>query len=593
MPIVALTPRRHIVPIALAVLVAVGALALPFSAPFSTVGSSPVGRTAGAPADGAALTASGLQAEAATNPTSSPPLGVLATIMLTAGSLPLGVAVDSSDGDIYVSQSGAENVTVISGSTNQVLKILPVGLDPTGVAYNPTNGEVYVANCISGNVSVIDTATNTIVTAPISAPDALPGGPVGLTVDPGNDTVFVTNQDVSGPGNDSVNVIAGGSNTLAGSILVGEVPIAAAYDAATNSVYVANSNSSSVSVINATTNLVTATIAVGRSPAGVAYDGGNGDVYVSNWLSNNTTVIDGATNSVIASVSTPGFPVGVAYSPALSLVAVAAQTLGETTFINDTSNTVVENVTVGSSPLGVAYSPVTDELYVTNAISSTVSDIGTALVPPIPVTFTESGLPSGTSWSVTFAGNTEAGTGTSISFNESNGTYPYTIGTLPGYNATPASGSVTVQGFPQTVAVTFGPFVYGVRFVESGLPGGTLWAVIFNATPSASNGTTIAFSAANGTIQFEVGTVGNFTPTPSIGNVTVRGSPTTVPITFSNESNHPSGSTGGLPSWLWIVIVVIVVAAVVGVVLVLRRRRPPVASNPPPPQEWQQKPPTQ
>ncbi len=593
MPASADAPHRQIVPVALAALVIAGALALPFVMSIATAGAAPVSPAA---TDGGAardLSLASVYRQTSSSPASAPPLGVLATVNLAVGASPLGVAVDTSDGDLYVSQSNASTVAVISGSTNDVLKTLPVGLDPTGVAYNPANGEVYVANFLSGNVSVIDASSNTIITAAVSAPDAFPGGPVGMTVDPNNDTVFVTNQDASGPGNDSVSVIAGSSNTVAASILVGADPIAAAFDAATNSVYVANSNASSVSVINATTNLVTATVAVGRSPVGVAYDEGNGDVYVSNFLSNNTTVIDGATTATVASVSTPGLPVGVAYSPALSLVAVAEESLGKTTFINDTTNTVVENVTVGSYPVGVAYSPVTDELYVTNSNSSTVSVIGTALIPPVSVTFSESGLPAGTSWSVTLGGNLQSSTGTSISFNESNGTYSYTVSPVPGFNATPPSGAVTVQGFPQTVAVTFGPFSYGVRFVESGLPAGTLWSVIFNGTPGVSDGSTITFASPNGTIPFEVGTVGNYTPKPSIGNVTVSGGPTGVSISFTNGTGPSSSSSSGLPSWVWIVVVVVVIAAVVGVVFALRSRRPPANPNPPPPQAWQEKPPTQ
>lgn len=587
--------------IAIVALVAAGALALPPTTSFNRFDATPGRTTAEAhavnlapaltPGGSAHFVANG-RVSGESSPDGSPPLGVLATISLATNSSPIAVAVDTSTGNLYVSEMSADSVAVISGSTNSILSVLPVGLGPTGVAYNPTNGEVYVANYYSGNVSVIDATTNSIVAAAISSPDAFPGGPVGMTVDPGNDTVFVTNQNAAGLGNDTVSVIAGSSNTVTGSIPVGPDPIAAAFDTASNSVFVANLNGSSVSVINATTNLVTATVPVGKWPLGVAYDQGNGDVYVSNYLSNNTTVIDGASDSVVGSVYTPGLPVGVAYSPALSLVAVTEVSLGQTTFINDTTNSVVENVTVGSDPNGIAYSPVTDDFYVVNSNSNTVSVIGTALVPPVSVTFTESGLPSGTSWSVTLAGSTESGTGSSISFNEANGTYAYTVAPVAGYNATPSSGSIIVQGFPQTVAVTFGPYVYGVTFLESGLSAGDLWSVLFNGNPGVSNVTTIVFTSPNGTIPFEVGTVGNLTPAPSIGNVTIHGGPTTVSITFTNESSHSSGSSSGLPSWIWIVVIVVVVAAVVGIVVALRRR-PPAASNPPPPQEWQEKPPAQ
>jgi len=71
------------------------------------------------------------------------------------------------------------------------------------------------------------------------------------------------------------------------------------------------------------------------------------------------------------------------------------------------------------------------------------------------VSFKESGLPSGTSWSVTFNGNTQSSTTSEITFFVSNGTYDYTVGTVAGYSVTPSTGSVTVSGLSKTVSVAF------------------------------------------------------------------------------------------------------------------------------------------
>ncbi|MEM3325620.1 MAG: S53 family peptidase, partial [Thermoplasmata archaeon] len=61
------------------------------------------------------------------------------------------------------------------------------------------------------------------------------------------------------------------------------------------------------------------------------------------------------------------------------------------------------------------------------------------------VTFTESGLPSGTSWSVTFNSNTKSSTTNTISFTGiANGTYSYSVGAVSGYTASPSSGTITV-----------------------------------------------------------------------------------------------------------------------------------------------------
>jgi hypothetical protein len=80
--------------------------------------------------------------------------------------------------------------------------------------------------------------------------------------------------------------------------------------------------------------------------------------------------------------------------------------------------------------------------------------------PPPPtyqVSFPETGLPSGTSWSLTLAGTTRTSTTDTIAFMESNGTYGYTVGTVSGYTVSPSSGSVTVNGAGVNRPITFTP----------------------------------------------------------------------------------------------------------------------------------------
>jgi parallel beta-helix repeat protein len=78
--------------------------------------------------------------------------------------------------------------------------------------------------------------------------------------------------------------------------------------------------------------------------------------------------------------------------------------------------------------------------------------------PPIlySVTFTESGLPSGTSWNVTFNGTTSSSSSSTITFTGvNNGTYSYTVGSAAGYTASPSTGSVTVNGADVNQQITF------------------------------------------------------------------------------------------------------------------------------------------
>lgn len=71
------------------------------------------------------------------------------------------------------------------------------------------------------------------------------------------------------------------------------------------------------------------------------------------------------------------------------------------------------------------------------------------------VSFSESGLPAGTKWSVRMSGSTETTTSSILFFNETNGTYTFTILGSGGYAANPPSGNLTVQGAQAASNVSF------------------------------------------------------------------------------------------------------------------------------------------
>ncbi len=74
-----------------------------------------------------------------------------------------------------------------------------------------------------------------------------------------------------------------------------------------------------------------------------------------------------------------------------------------------------------------------------------------------PVTFSESGLPLGASWSVTLAGSPKTSTGTELNFSEPDGGYSFTVAAVVGFTADPTTGSVTVSGLPVSFSIAFTP----------------------------------------------------------------------------------------------------------------------------------------
>ena len=191
------------------------------------------------------------------------------------------------------------------------------------------------------------------------------------------------------------------------------------------------------------------------------------------------------------------------------------------------------------------------------------------------ITFTESGLPIGTSWSVTLNGTPESSTTNAITFSELNGTYSYTIGTADKtYLPSPYSSSFTVNGASVPVSIAFSKVQYTVKFTESGLPSGTTWYVnLSNGIDSgAITGSSYSFSLTNGTYSYMIGNVTGYTVSPSSGSITVSGSNATKTITFTVTST-PSKPSGISSTELYGIIGAVVAVAIIGTALAIMRKR--------------------
>ncbi|MEM2488928.1 MAG: hypothetical protein QXV56_03445, partial [Thermoplasmata archaeon] len=169
------------------------------------------------------------------------------------------------------------------------------------------------------------------------------------------------------------------------------------------------------------------------------------------------------------------------------------------------------------------------------------------------VTFTETGLPSGTTWYVNITNGLTSGaiTGSSYSFSLTNGTYSYTIATSDHtYRPSPSSGSFTVNGTPVSESITFSLVTYTVTFTESGLPSGIMWYVnLSNGQSFSSTTSTISFSETNGSYSYTIATTDKiYKPYPSSGSFTVNGANVNQAITFKLVTYTVTFTESGLPS---------------------------------------------
>ncbi len=163
------------------------------------------------------------------------------------------------------------------------------------------------------------------------------------------------------------------------------------------------------------------------------------------------------------------------------------------------------------------------------------------------VTFSETGLGAGSSWTVTLDGTTSTSSTTSLVFDVRNGTYNYTVAATDGFVPAVASGSVIVSG-PTPVAVRFASATYPVTFHETGLSAGAGWAVTLGTSTATSTSGNVTLLEGNGTFAYTVGALAGYRATPSSGSVTVSAAGQNVSIAFVALHQTVTFSETGLPA---------------------------------------------
>jgi YVTN family beta-propeller protein len=494
-----------------------------------------------------------------------------------------GLAVDTGNGDVDAVSEGSflvsgspphaqANVTVVSPSTNQPIASVPLIVYPQGMTFDPYLGQVLVADPGGNDTYQLNTTTSLIAgTRPAallprqSAFDSL-NNEVYVVDD--NDTFpYIGEVTVLNPNLREITNITLGSlpssiafdsangkfyvpDKLSGDVWVlngttnrynTTIPVAASaelvsamYDPHNQEVYVGDSTTSEVMVINGTKDSVTGTIHVGLQPSSLTFDPRNNTIFVSNTGSGNVSVINDTTDLVVRSFAS-GYPGALAYDSANNILYSAADDAGNVAVFNaSTYVSVGAAISLGSTsyPHGIVYDPENQFIYVSTEYQGSIS-----IIPPTTygVTFVASGLASNTPWSVTLAGDRNSSQGMEIGFQEPDGVYGWSLGSVTGYSANVTSGSVSVTGNSRTVYIGFSTTAssYSVTFLEAGLPTSSLWNVTLNGVQNHSTTNHIGFVETAGTYPFTVGRFTGYVANVTSGNVPVSTSGVTVDIGFT------------------------------------------------------------
>lgn len=169
-----------------------------------------------------------------------------------------------------------------------------------------------------------------------------------------------------------------------------------------------------------------------------------------------------------------------------------------------------------------------------------------AELPKYKVTFKETGLPSGSSWSVqTEYTNLNSNTNT-MSGYFSNGTYSYSIYTSNKvYSPVKTTGTFIVSGNGVIINVQFVQTKFSVVFNETGLPANTAWYVNISGRSFSSSTSDIVIYLSNGTYSYTISSSNpSYTPSVSSGNIEVHGNRNQINVTFYGILSNTETSTG-------------------------------------------------
>ncbi len=194
------------------------------------------------------------------------------------------------------------------------------------------------------------------------------------------------------------------------------------------------------------------------------------------------------------------------------------------------------------------------------------------------ITFTESGLSSGTTWYVTLNGTTKSSSNNTIIFNEPNGSYAYTIQGISGYRANTYSGTITINGNPIDENITWSVILYPITITENGIPNGTSWSATItgmafngqyvNITLSSTTNT-ITFNEPNGTYSYSIHLPSGYNGNNLKGTVDLVGSSVTSSVKAYQTTNY----------LVYAIIGVIAIIAIVGAVFAMKSRKRKKGNN--------------
>jgi YVTN family beta-propeller protein len=236
---------------------------------------------------------------------------------------------------------------------------------------------VYVTNGGSDTVSVLD-----VVHVRLDRELQVGHNPLAVAASPTRNEIYVVNEGVAGA-NGSISVIDAEHNAVVATIQVHKLPVSIEIDATGATAYVANSGSNSVSVIDLKSRRESAQIGAGEEPVAASLAPDGKTLAVANRRGNSVTLIDPATGKVRAVFDgCPGTAGAIilpdsskAFFPCSTGHQVMVVALAHADAHASQPDRLEALMDVGRAPVDLALKPDGGELFASNSLSDSVSEI--------------------------------------------------------------------------------------------------------------------------------------------------------------------------------------------------------------------------
>jgi YVTN family beta-propeller protein len=250
--------------------------------------------------------------------------------------------------------------------------------------YDPKYREfAYVTNGGSGTVSIYD-----VVNVRVDRELVVGQNPAFVTASPTRNEVYVVNSGATGT-QGSVTVINAENNSIAATIAVHRQPVSMAVDPTGDFAYIANAASNSISVVDLKQRREVERIGVGERPVSVRVSSNGKAVVVANRDGNSVSIIDpstrkvravfegcpGANDVVILPDSSKTF---AACSAGHQVMAILLTHQADRPDVREVPADRLESMLdVGRAPVQLALKPDGGELFASNSLSNSISEVVT------------------------------------------------------------------------------------------------------------------------------------------------------------------------------------------------------------------------